>query len=224
MRVKVMSVMLAAGLVLFVAARPRAQAPTGPPATAPAAGERKLDLTFDGEGYVTLIARNVTIKDILAEWTRKGGTQFVYTNGQLGSGLTSLQFEHRPESEVILSLLRASTFGRVLVPRLEGTTGVSRLGVVSILVTSNPSSSGMYAGPATTQQYPDSPDNGELPPVSPPPGAVSAPGQAQPQPGRATMPGVYNPPSGPGVPVTPVPAGGRGGDPAFPGTGRGGGA
>ncbi len=189
MRAKILTGLLSAGLLLLVTVHPTAQAPA----------ERKLQLSFDKNGLVTLIAQNVTVREILAEWTRLGGTQ-VTNADKLAGGPVNVQFEAQPEGVVLESLLR-STAGYILYPRLEGSTGVSVWQSVSILPTSHPTqlytptSSAPQIAPVV-QPMPDD----EIPPVQTTPGA---PAQTQSQQKPAASP------PGPGmyVPLQPVSSG-----------------
>lgn len=175
----------------------------------------KVQLTFEGAGVVSLTATDATVRDILAEWTRKGGTPFVGAE-RLPAAPVTLQFDHRPEAEVIASLLRNAS-GYVIGPRPAGSTGASGIEVVYILATSIATAGGYAAPPpaytptqASTQGSPAS----EIPPAGPG-GQPQTPQQTDtPSPAPARPAGV----SGVAVPVvvlpvtTPPPTGpGRGG-------------
>lgn len=166
--------------------------------------EKTLQITFEPNGYVSLSAQNVTLREILAAWTRQGGCQFVNVDRITGGPIT-VQYEHQPETEVVASLLR-QTAGYILGPRREGATGASRFEVVYITPTSRPVASGSFASPAASPapaiSSPGSPDD-EIPPVAMMPGARGAqPGQSQdtPDPGPRTA----TTPSGVAVPVVPI--------------------
>ena len=49
------------------------------PAQAPGAGPQgpKVQLTFERRRLVTLVANGATLREILAEWSRQGGSTFV---------------------------------------------------------------------------------------------------------------------------------------------------
>jgi hypothetical protein len=182
---------------------------------APAA-ERKLEISFDMAGRVTLVAENVTLREVLAEWGRVGGSSMINANRLAGATIPALRFDNRPEREVLDSLLRSAA-GYILGPRTVRTSGPSLYEAVMILPTSSPVASSSYAGAPPTSQYrtAGAPED-EIPPVVPAVG-VPVPGQpaaeAPPAPPRNTNPGVYVP-IVPVQPVTPVqpPAGrGRGG-------------
>lgn len=172
---------------------------------------RKIEISFDLEGRVTLVAQNVTISEVLAEWGRAGGSYVVNAEKLTGGPLTMLRFENRPEREVIDSLLRTAA-GYILGPRTARTAGPSLYETVMILPTSSPMASSAYpasAGPAVPLRTPGAPED-EIPPVVPAVG-VPAPEQAPappvPNPAVNTSPGVFVPI----VPVTPVTGGaGRG--------------
>jgi hypothetical protein len=188
-------------IATLVAVASAAQVPSASQAPAP-----KVQVTFEEGGLVTLIANGATVREILAEWARKGGSTFVNSERLTGTPLT-LQFTHQPEKDVMASLLRQAA-GYVLGPRRAGTIGASSFEVVYILPTSNPSAGG-YVPQQTTYQQPQfssvgSPDD-ELAPVgrgAPPPQGAPGP-QPPPQPApdyRPSAPGA----SGVAVPVVPV--------------------
>lgn len=208
MRAKILTGLLSAGLLILVTVHPTAQSP--------ASTERKLLLSFDRNGLVSLVAQNVTVREILAEWTRQGGTQVQGADKMTGAPIT-VQFDGQPESVVLESLLRG-TAGYILYPRVDGSSGASIWQSVSILATSHPTQ--LYSAPTSSspqiapivQTMPDD----EIPPVTPSPNGPAQTQQAPPpQPNRPTMPGVYVPlqtvPPGGAVPTpTPTPNTGRG--------------
>jgi hypothetical protein len=200
MRARFLSAALFAGLVLMVTVHPSAQA----------SSDRKLELSFDQAGHVTLVANHVSIRDILTEWARLGGTTFVNADKLPNTTLdTPIQFDHAPEAQVMESLLRSAA-GFVLGPRLEGgATGPSRLASVFILPTSHatamytaPANGSPVAAPISTMGSPDD----EIPPVTPlpqaPPPPSTQPNQA---PGnQPSLPGAPVGSTGPAVPISPV--------------------
>jgi hypothetical protein len=198
MRAKVLTVVLSACLIGVVSVSPNAQSPQ-----APQAPTRKLELTFDGAGNVTLIAQGVTVQEVLAEWSRRGGS-VIDGAARLAGGPISVQFGPTPEVQVLESLLRNAS-GLILLPRLAGTPGASRLDV-RILATSNPSQmfssagSGVMTPPVSTAGSPDD----EVPPVTPVP-VANAPGQVQSNPQAPPRPPTGVSPVVPVVPISPVP-------------------
>jgi hypothetical protein len=209
-----------------------------PPAPAPA--PRKLELTFDMQGRVTLVAQQVTVSEILAEWSRKGGTR-IQGAERLGGGPipVPLLFENRPELEVIEALTRQAA-GISVAPRLMGSAGASRFESIHIVATSAATASSPY--PSAPYSNPSAPPIRGFPDDEIAP--IVAPGARDPQqqPGAAQQPGARPNPTTPGgspvivpvvpvvtpvgAPTTPPPAGGRGGGGGTPPTtttGRGGG-
>jgi hypothetical protein len=206
MRAKILTGLFSAGLLLMVTVHPTAQSP--------ASAERKLLLSFDRNGLVTLVAQNVTVREILAEWARQGGTQMQNADKLTGAPIT-VQFDGQPESVVLESLLRG-TAGYILYPRMEGAGGASIWQSVSILPTSHPTQ--LYSSPSSSPQIAPvvqtMPDD-EIPPVTPTPNGPAQTQQAAPPPtNRPSMPGVY-------VPLQTVPPGGATPTPTPTPTGRG---
>lgn len=214
-------VALVAGLAGFAAPGGFAQQPVQVPVEAPAAVpqepqpvEKKLQLSFDGKGNVTLIAQGVTLQEILAEWTRLGGCYFPNADKLSRAMLVPLQFENVPELKVLDSLLRSAA-GIVIAPRTARTSGASAFEIVQILATSTATSTGSYAPVNMPPPMPTagSPDD-EIPPVTP----VNQPQRgADPnanRPAAPPPPSVGVPASSVFVPIQPVPSGpapGRGG-------------
>ena len=78
-----------------IPSQPPSLPPMGPAAQAPSAAlaaaartERKLQVSFK-DGSVTLVAQNVTVRDILAEWQRRNGCQFVNADKLIGAAAAS---------------------------------------------------------------------------------------------------------------------------------------
>jgi hypothetical protein len=95
------------------------------------AGDLKLTI---GNGRVTLIAQDVPLRQILAEWERIGKTTIVNGDKLTGPPMT-LQVVDMPEREVLEMLLRSAS-GYIAAPRHEGATGLSVFESVRILPTS----------------------------------------------------------------------------------------
>jgi hypothetical protein len=192
------NVLIAAAVVTLVSQiSAQTPAPTAP----------RIDLTFEAGGTVTLTASGVTVRDILAEWTRKGGTPFVGAE-KLPAAPVAVQFEHRPESEVIASLLRGAS-GFVVGPRRAGSTGASAFEVVYVLATST-ASTATFSAPASTYvppqpqiSTPGSPDT-EIPPVGPGRAGQPSPQQQDMPPASAPRPAGVSGVAVPVVPVVPV--------------------
>ena len=93
-----------------------------------AAGELRLSM---GNGRVTLIAKDVTVREILNEWARVGQTRIV--NGEkLTGGPVTLELTDVPEAQALDAVLRSAA-GYVMAPRLAGSPGSSRYDRIMIL-------------------------------------------------------------------------------------------
>jgi translation initiation factor IF-2 len=168
------------------------------------AGELKLTIV---DGHVTLIAHDVTVREILAEWARIGQTKVVNGEKLIGPPVT-LELEGVPESKALETILRSAA-GYVVAPRMTSLTGPSNFESIVILATSR--------APAVTQIAPspfvnrpttpqpmmpqvavddDDDDEPEVP--SNPPGQQPGPGPVGPQfPGPPTnFPGATSPSQG----------------------------
>jgi hypothetical protein len=190
---------------------------------------RKLEVTFNN-GNVTIVAENVTLREIMAEWGRKGGSRIVNAEKLAGAAIPFLEFKDEPEVMVLRSLLR-DVPGYGAAPRVAPAANASSLEAVFILANRTVPVSGASAASPVAQpiqqqvQPPSQPvprpvegsvDN-EIPPVRPiagevPPStpAANAP-NLRPGPGgtvTSTIPGVVIP--GAPTTTTPDPPGGRG--------------
>jgi hypothetical protein len=84
-------------------------------------------------GRVTLTATNATVREILAEWARVGGTTVVNAERIPGGPLT-LQLTGMPEHEALDLLLRSVT-GYVAAPRPQPAANLSRYDRILVLAT-----------------------------------------------------------------------------------------
>jgi hypothetical protein len=190
------------------------------------AGELTLTLA---NGRATLIARDVSLRQVLDEWARVGKTTIVNGDKLTGPPI-SLQLVDRPEREVLDLLLRSAS-GYIAAPRAGNLSAASQFDRVMILPVSR-GPVGVAAAPppqfnnrpnANFQPAPmpmpvDDDNPVEQPQVLPPgvgpqnvpatmpyqPGPTSAPITA-PRPGilPAPPPGQPNPYGPPGAPVPP---------------------
>jgi len=217
MRTKALLGSLVMGLVATAVVGPKAQMPT-PPST-----ERKLELKFDGNGYATLVAQNVSVSEIFGEWARIGKTKIANAE-KLPGGLITVQFDSTEERKLIDALVRLSKAkgaGWIAATRhVDAPAAPSRIDVINIMPSSSPTSTFIAASPGTPL-YPTTTidDPSELPPVMPPtgPGPAAQPPPAARPPQTYGGPGVGVVPVGPGTPAqppptTPLPGRGRGGD------------
>lgn len=117
-------------------------------------------------GRVTLSANEASLSDVLAEWSRVGGTRFV-GGDRLGGNTVTLHLVDADEAEALRLLLRSAA-GYVAAPRRRGTAGAARYDRVTILAA------------RTTSARPPAVDVAATPPHeavagNPPPGATGAP-------------------------------------------------
>ena len=208
---------------------------------APASAQAQLKLTMDG-GMVTLIAKDVPLSAIMAEWAKVGKTNIV--NGDKIFTPVTIQLENVPERKALDILLRNAA-GYMIAERATPMAGMSSFDRIMILPTSRPPANAPPLQPAMPapfapprpmpvpvqdDQEPTSPNVPQQNPMVPgqPPG-MGQPGMAQPgnpntpqAPLTAPRPGMITPPPQQPVPFgAPRPTGG-GGTPANP-TGSGGG-
>jgi hypothetical protein len=182
---------------------PTAGDPAMAPPQEPPAVQRMLQLSFDGQGNITLIAQGVTLQDIFVEWTRLGGCYFPNADRLPRAMLVPLRFENVPELKVLDSLLRSAA-GFMIAPRTTRTVGASAFEIVQILPTTTASASGAYPPINLPPPMPTagSPDD-EIPPVTP----VNQPQRgADPTANRPAPPSVGVPASSVFVPIQPVPS------------------
>lgn len=155
------------------------------------------------DGRATVIARDVPVSQILAEWARAGSTRVV--NGErLTGGPLTLELVDIPEKEALDILLRSAA-GYMAAPRPEPLAGASLYDRVVILATSQPPTNPApmaqpFNRPMLQQVVPQTPpedDQGEpVEMVVPPPG-MNAPIMTFPgQPGMtpSDTPGMPQPP------------------------------
>lgn len=201
---------------------------------------RKLDISFNA-GRVTILAENVTLAEILAEWSRKGGSKIVNAEQLRGAPVMLTEFKDQPEAHVLRTLLReAPGYGAAMRAATPGASTVQTVFIHAVrtitpTTSSAPMASQVQQSPspvAAPRQIQGSPDD-EIPPVRPlspevNPGKPSTPGNSPAGPASPTNnnPNLRQGPGGittstvPGVTIpappaspanAPKPAGGRGG-------------
>jgi hypothetical protein len=174
-----------------------------------AAGELTVKMA---DGLVTVIAKDVPLRQILAEWARVGDTRMVNAEKLGGTPLT-LELVGVPEKEALDILLRSAA-GYMTASRPAGLPGASVYDRVIILATSRPPANTPVPPPQTfrpavQQQLPPQPppddDDGEPQDQGPmPPPGIQNPGMPFPGPTPATPgmnPGAV-PPNMPQAPLT----------------------
>ena len=184
----------------------RAQAPSA---------ERNLVLQFEPDGRVRLLAHNVSVQEIFAEWARLCGCFVVNGNQLPASTLTvPILFDGAPQASVLRSLLKDAG-GYVLTPRRAGASGPSIYETIYVLPAGRPAPVASFGtpfgtpfAPQVTPVTPGSPDD-EIEPVRPvitplpiDPAVAEPPQEAVPT--RPGVPGV----SVPAVQVMPITPGG----------------
>ena len=103
------------------------------------ASASELSLTIR-DGRVTLVADNVSVQEVLAEWARVG--QVTIVNGdRLSAPPLTLRLEDVPEGDALASVLRTAS-GYVLAPRARPAADASRFDRVLILPVSVPPPAG----------------------------------------------------------------------------------
>lgn len=184
----------------------------GAPGTASAQQDLQLSIQ---DGRVTLIAQNVPVSRILAEWGRIGQSTVVNGDKVVGPPVT-LHFENQPEADVLGVLLRSAS-GYIVASRATMMANASVFDRILVMPPSRaPAVPAMAAPPQFNRQPPPvqiEPDMEEAPhdPVMPP-GMQAPPNMpmTQPMPAMA-QPGVHPAPMTqprPGMPTgVPQPTG-----------------
>lgn len=163
------------GAVLLVAAFALALA-------APASAEVRV--TF-ADGRVTIVATDATVTEILAEWSRVGGSTFVDADEIPARERLTIRLEDRLELDALDVLLR-SVAGYMVAPIEPAAAAASRVARVFILPTSTPApytpppppASAPVAfdeGPVRMSARPPQPDGDAVPAPAQPAGADAAP-------------------------------------------------
>lgn len=96
----------------------------------------QLTLRLEG-GRVSLVARDVSVEQVLAEWARLGSTTIVDADALDDTPIT-ITLEDVSENRALKTLLRSAT-GYVAAPRPAGTPGASRFDRILILVSQSAS-------------------------------------------------------------------------------------
>ena len=109
------------------------------------AGAQQLTLDIR-DGLVTMSATNVSVRQVLAEWTRVGGTRVVGADRISGAPLT-LHFEGLPEAKALDIVLRGAA-GYMAAARPVPGAGRSNYDRILVLATSTPPAGGASASAA----------------------------------------------------------------------------
>jgi hypothetical protein len=109
----------------------------------------RADVTVSlADGRATIVARNATLRQVLAEWARVGGTRIVNLERVAGAP-DSFELRNVPEAKALATLLR-SVAGYIAAPRRATSRGASLYDRILILPTSVASApmGPLRAGPA----------------------------------------------------------------------------
>lgn len=112
-------------------------------ATTGGVARAELTLTI-ADGKVTLVADNVSVRQILAEWSRLGQTKVVGAE-KLPATPVTLRLANVPEARALDTLLR-TTSGYVVAPRPVAMTGASQFDRILIMPPSTMTASAAPAG------------------------------------------------------------------------------
>jgi hypothetical protein len=183
------------------------------------AGDLKLTLA---NGRATVVADDVPLRQILAEWARVGKTTIVNADKLVGPSVT-LQLIDVPEAQALETLLRSAS-GYVVAQRATAIPGTSQYDRILIMPTSRPPAVSASAAPPAfnqparpiSQPMVDDDEPADAPVVMPPgmnnpgqplavPGTQPNPTQPNGQPLTAPRPGIL--PTPPGGPQQPNPYG-----------------
>ena len=147
------------------------------------------DLTLQiRDGRVTLDARNVAVREILAEWARVGETKIIVSGNRIEGPPVTLYVAGVPERDALDLVLRGMS-GYIVVGRSAEASGTSAFGLIYVLPTSAAPAAARPAFPGRVVH----------------PAADSSPAQAAPSNPSSNGPGVADakdkrppPPTGPG--------------------------
>ena len=112
------------------------------------------------DGRVTVVARNATVRQILAEWARIGQTKIVNAERIAGGPLT-LELTNVAEQEALDLLLRSVT-GYLAAPRPVAVANLSRYDRILVLATAPPPRPAASTAAPVFQQPPVQPRFEEL--------------------------------------------------------------
>jgi hypothetical protein len=128
------------------------------------AAAQGVNLEFQ-DGKVRLNAQNVTVSQILSEWSRRGRTTIV--NGERVPGpAVTLELMDVPEQQALDIVLR-SVSGYLVAARDTAIAGASTFDRIYILPTSSRPTTAAPAQPQQALQVQDDPDDEPLPPTGP---------------------------------------------------------
>lgn len=134
-------------------------------AGATSAAAQGVTLEFQDGGKVRLTAQNVSVSQILAEWSRRGRTTIV--NGERVPGpAVTLELQNVSEQEALDIVLR-NVSGYLVAARETAISGASTYDRIYILPTSSRPTTAAAVAPQQAVQVQNDPDDDEPPPIGP---------------------------------------------------------
>lgn len=160
------------------------------------------------DGLVTVVAKDATIRQIIAEWARVGQAKVVNAE-RIPGGPVTLELTNVPEAQALDTLLRSAA-GYLAAPRATMASNLSRFDRVVVMPTSNAPRNPVAAPPPAYQPpqftQPPVPDT-DVDDERPAPNVVMPnPDPRGPMFNRFPQPQVVNPQTGAPVTAMPVPA------------------
>jgi hypothetical protein len=104
------------------------------------------------DGLVTIVARDATIRQIIAEWARVGQAKVVNAE-RIPGGPTTIELTNVPEAQVLDTLLRSAA-GYLAAPRAVMASNLSRFDRIVVMPTSNAPRTPVAAAPQPQFQQP----------------------------------------------------------------------
>lgn len=101
----------------------------------PAAAQQPVKVSFQDNGRVTVEATNATVRAILNEWAKNGGTKVVGVERVTGAPVT-IKLVNVPEAQALESILR-SVAGYMAAPRHAAASGPSVYDRIMIMATTS---------------------------------------------------------------------------------------
>jgi hypothetical protein len=178
--------------------------------SAPVSGAGELRLSI-ANGRVTIVARDVPLRQILDEWGRVGQTRVVGADRLAGPSIT-LELHDVPEGRALETLLRSAS-GYIAKPRV-GTLGASAFDSIVIMPPSRaPAISSVPSGFNSPRTLPTPVPAGVMPPLVLPPMPADEPDDDGEDAGQILPPGALDaerrllaqPPTSPGFQPAPQP-------------------
>lgn len=115
--------------------------------TWPAAAQQPVTVSFHNDGRVSVEATSATVRSILNEWSKNGGTKVIGAERVSGAPVT-IKLVNVPEAQALETILR-SVAGYMAAPR-HASTGPSAYDRILIMATSSAPPPAMSNRPTTT--------------------------------------------------------------------------